>query len=171
MAVTESQKKYIQQLEGPDAVLIPKEHFAAMRERTIALRKLLKKDGYCAHFKTSEEIISGVGKYLSQISNTDNGYEIADDKFRKGLKTDNMFEPGLLYSLSLLIAAVINKEKPLETYYFCEYKYGKYWVILRYFKTKVHIETELEQYLKASTGFPDNFYKLLPHLRGWNALF
>ena len=102
--------KNIEEFEGPNAIFPPKAHTAASVERSQALRQLLKRDKYCSHFDTSKEAISGIGKYLSKLSKTPNGYAIADSKFRNEFENNDIYNPCLLHSLSMLIAAIIVKE-------------------------------------------------------------
>ncbi len=161
----------IRQLEGTNAVLILQSQQVAIKERLKAIRLLLRKGGYCQHFKTADEIILGISKLLSQTQHLSYGYYIANWYWATVFKTGNMYSMELIHAFSLLIADIVQKENPLESYYFCEELDGKYNVVIRYFDTKVEIERELEYYLNTTERFPTNFQEFSSNLHVYSKTF
>ena len=154
----------IRRLEGTNAVLILQSQQVTIKERLKALRLLLKKGWCCQHFKTANEIVLGISKLLSQTQHLSYGYYIANWYWTTVFKTGNMYSMELLHSFSLLIADIVQKENPLESYYFCEELDGRYYVVIRYFDVKVEIERELEYYLNTTEPFPTNFQEFISNI-------
>ncbi len=154
----------INDMEGPNAFFFPKSTTFLVGEIGFKIRRFLEQSGYCNHFNTSKEIISGISKLLNSIRTAPSKMERFEIEFTNSVENENPYSFGFLFALSLLIAARIIIEHGGENYMFLEKLDGKYYCTLRFGEIKFQIERELEYCLNSTDALPKTLNEFIAHL-------